>query len=60
MSIVALCSGHNSLGNSDDIAILNLKACALGSIQNGLDHDFAEIVALTDDGGSDSSGNGTD
>ena len=58
--VVALCAGHDGLGQRHNITVANFIAFTLGSFQNAVDSNFGQIVALTDDGAADTSGYGSD
>ena len=58
-SVVALSTGYNGLGNSDDIPVVQGDVFSLGCVQNRVDHDLGNIIALTDNGCANAAGNGT-
>ena len=55
--VVALCAGYHRLGDSDHVAVAHFITFTLGSFQNAVYHDLCQIVALTDDGAANASGN---
>ena len=58
-SVVALSTGYNGLGNSDDIPVVQGDVFSLDCVQNRVDHDLGNIIALTDNGCANAAGNGT-
>mgnify|MGYP007077072205 FL=1 len=58
-SVVALSTGYNGLGNSDDIPVVQGDVFSLDCVQNRVDHDLGNIIPLTDNGCANAAGNGT-
>ena len=59
MSIVALCTGDNCLGDSDNIFVMEGESFALACSQYGIDNDLCQVVTFADNRRTNASGYGT-
>ena len=59
-AVVALRASDDGFGQGDDVAVAQLKAFDLSSLQDAFGDESGEIIALTNDGATDAAGNGTD
>ena len=57
--VVSLRSGNDGFGHRDDVAVTNFKALLLRGLQDTVNDDFTQIVALADDRGANASGYGS-
>ena len=49
-----------TLADCPNVTVIEGEAFALGSFQYAVDHNFCQIVTLTDDGAANASGSGSD
>ena len=55
-SIVALCTGDDSLGYGDDIAVTDFKLLSLSGFENGIGYDGGKIITAADNGSANTAG----